>query len=98
MTEPATSPGTTAETPLYFRWVRDSEDKINWGRMVLMLGLTVATAYLSVRTQRTASDPDFTRTIKMKLAQREITYGMQIQRYGKAIEEAGWASYEKVRI
>lgn len=94
MTEQA---GATPEQPLYFKWVRDADGQVNWGRVALMLGLTVLSAYLSVKTQRTASSPDFTREIRMGLAQRKITLGVKIQRAGKRLEDAGWAAYEQVR-
>lgn len=91
-----TEAGATPDKPLYFRWVTD-EKGVRWDRVILALGLTVLTAYLSVKTQRTASSPDFERTIRMRLAQKKITAGVRLQRAGKAMEDAGWAAYEKVR-
>lgn len=89
--------GTSADQPLYFKWVRDDDGQVNWGRVVLALGLTVLTAYLSVQTQRAASSPDFARTIRMSVARRKITAGVRLQRAGKALEDAGWAAYETAR-
>jgi hypothetical protein len=89
--------GTTPEQPLFFKWVRDEQGQVNWGRVVLALALTVATAYLSVQTQRSASSPDFARSARMGLAQKKITAGVKIQRIGKAVENAGWAAYEAAR-
>lgn len=89
-------PGTTAEQPLYFRWVHD-EQGIRWNRLLLALGLTMITAYVSVKSQKAAASPDFERSLRMAMAQRRITYGVRMQRTGKAIEEAGWAAYEKAR-
>ena len=90
-------PGSTPEQPLYFRWVHDADGQVNWGRILLTLGLTVAAAYLSVKTQRAAGSPDFERTLRMSVAQKKITAGVKIQRIGKHIEDAGWAAYEQVR-
>lgn len=88
--------GSSAEQPLYFRWVQD-ETGIRWDRIIIMLGLTVLTAYLSVRTQRAASAPDLDRTLRMKVAQKTITAGVKLQRAGIRLEEAGWSAYEAVR-
>ena len=89
--------GTTPEQPFYFKWVRDEDGQVQWGRIVLMLGLTVVTAYLSVQSQRAASSPDFNRSLAMALARRRITAGLQLQRAGRAVEDAGWAAYERIR-
>lgn len=88
--------GATADRPLYFRFVRDDQG-IRWDRLVLALAVTALTAYVSVKSQKAAASPDFDRTLRMALAQRKITYGVRMQRAGKAIEEAGWAAYEKAR-
>lgn len=90
--------GATPDQPLYFRWVRDAGGQVNWGRIALMLGLTVLTGYLSVQTQRAASSPDFNQTLRMSLAQKKITLGVRVQRAGKRLEDAGWAAYEHVRV
>lgn len=89
--------GTSRDTPLYFRWVQDDDGGIRWGRVLVALGLTVLTAWLSVQTQRSASSPDFARTIRMSIAQRKITAGVRLQRIGKTVEDAGWAAYETAR-
>lgn len=97
MEQPQAAAGTTAEQPLYFKWVRDADGSINWSRVILSLSLTVLAAYLSVRTQRAASSPDLGRTMAMGLAQKKITAGVRLQRIGKAVEDAGWTAYEQAR-
>lgn len=89
--------GSSPESPVYFKWVRNDDDSINWGKVIISLSLTVLAAYLSVQTQRTAADPDFTRTVRMRLAQKQITLGVKMERAGKALEDAGWAAYEHAR-
>jgi hypothetical protein len=96
MTE-TTAAGATAEQPLYFKWVRDADGGINWGRVILSLSLTVLAAYISVQTQRTTASPDFHRTVKMGAAQRQISAGVRIQRLGRRLEAAGWTAYENAR-
>jgi hypothetical protein len=95
MTEQAA--GTTPEQPLFFKWVHDDKGNVQWGRVLLMLGITAVSAYLSVKSQRAASSPDFGRSIAMGVAQKRITIGMRLQKTGRAIEEAGWAAYESAR-
>lgn len=89
--------GATPEQPLFFKWVRDEDGQVNWGRVLFSLGLTVLAAYLSIQTQRTAADPDFMRTLRMSAARQRITLGVRVQRAGKAIEDAGWTAYEQAR-
>lgn len=95
MTEQAA--GSSAEEPLFFKWVHNEDDSINWAKIILMLGLTVLTGYLSVQSQRAASSPDFNRTIRMGLAQKKITLGVKVQRIGMRLENAGWTAYEQLR-
>ena len=90
--------GSSPEQPLYFKWVRSDDGQIRWGRILLMLGVTVLTGYLSVQSQRAAASPDFNRQLRMNLAHRKITLGVKVQRAGKQLEDAGWAAYEKARI
>jgi hypothetical protein len=97
MPEETVQPGTTAEQPFYFKWVRDEDGGIRWGRLILALALTAASAYLSVQAQRAGSSPDLNRTLVMSMARKRITLGVKIQRTGKAVEDAGWASYERLR-
>lgn len=94
MTETA---GTTREQPLFFKLVHDDDGKIHWGRVILTLGLAAATAYISMSSQRAAASPDLRRTIIMATARKRITFGMQLQRAGRAVEEAGWAAYEAAK-
>lgn len=91
-------PGSSQEQPLFFKWVHDDDGGIRWGRVLVALGLTIATAYLSVATQRAASSPDFARSMAMGLAQKRITAGVRIQRIGRAVEDAGWAAYDTARF
>lgn len=92
----AAEAGASADRPLYFRWVSD-EQGIRWDRIALALGLTVLTAYLSVRTQRLASSPDLERTFRMAAAQKRITLGVRLQQAGRRIEAAGWSAYDSAR-
>lgn len=96
MTEQAV-PGATPKQPVYFKLVVDDAGEIRWGRVLIMLGLSLASAYLSVRVQRTASSPDLGRTVAMSVAKRRITAGRRLQAAGKAVEDAGWAAYESAR-
>lgn len=97
MSEQAVTPGSTAEQPVYFKWVTDRDGRIRWGRVLLMLGVTVASAYLSVRTQRAGSSADFEKTLRMAVARRRITVGVRLQQAGRAVEDAGWAAYDSAR-
>lgn len=94
MTEQA---GASPEQPLYFKWVRDADGKVNWGRVLLALSLTALSAYVSVRAQRAGASPDGIRTMRMSAAQKQISMGVRIQRAGKRVEEAGWRAYEASR-
>ena len=89
--------GGSPEQPLYFKWVRDADGQVNWGRVVLALGLTALSAYLSMQAQRAGASPDAIKTLRMSAAQKQITLGVRLQRAGKRMEEAGWAAYDKVR-
>lgn len=90
-------PGATEDKPLFVKWIEDDDGEIRWGRVLLALALTVATAYLSMATQRAAGSPDLHKTIAMGAARKRITLGVKLQRAGKAIEDAGWAAYEAAR-
>ncbi|HEY1622144.1 MAG TPA: hypothetical protein VGG25_31290 [Streptosporangiaceae bacterium] len=89
--------GSSADQPVYFKWVRDDDGELQWGKILLRLGVTIAIAYLSVQAQRTASSPDLNRTLAMNLARRRITLGVKVQRAGQAIEDAGWTAYHNAR-
>ena len=87
----------TRENPVYFRWFRDEDDKPDWGKIILMLGITVVSGYLAAKSQRwgsAADDP--VRQVKMRVAQKQITLGARLQRVGRVVEEHGWSAYERL--
>jgi hypothetical protein len=49
------TPGSNPESPFYVRWVTDEDGGIRWGRIALMLALTVASGYLASKSQRWGS-------------------------------------------
>lgn len=46
------SAGETPDRPVYMQLVRTSTGQVAWGRIILMLGLTVVSGYLAARSQR----------------------------------------------
>jgi hypothetical protein len=88
----------TQDNPVYFRWFRDKDDKPDWGKILLMLGLTVVSGYLAAKSQRWGSEARNPVTeFKMGVAQKEIRIGLSLQRIGKEVEERGWERYEGLR-
>jgi hypothetical protein len=88
----------TKESPIYMKFLRDEEDKIDWAKILIMLALTVASGYLASKSQRWgSSSTDPIKSLKMSLAEKRIKFGHDLQVAGKAIEEAGWKAYENVR-
>lgn len=84
----------TETNPVVFKWFRDEDDRPDWGKILLMLGLTIASGYLAAKSQRwgsSSSNP--VREIKMLAAQKQITIGSRLQRLGQSIEESGWRHY-----
>jgi hypothetical protein len=65
---PAAASG-TRDQPLYFRLLTDGDGQADIGKIVLMLGITVLSAFLSVRVQRAAASPDFTVRARQRGAQ-----------------------------
>lgn len=91
-------PGSSPDYPVYFKWVRDENGDVSWGKILLMFGLTVVSGYLAAKSQRVGSSAvDPVTTLRLKLAQRKIKAGVDMQRRGHALEESGWSTYDSIR-
>lgn len=66
-TLPARPEPGTPDNPIYFRFLRDEKDKIQLGKLLLTLGLTVLATYLAAQAQRSSSSPDQLKTAKMRI-------------------------------
>lgn len=94
MSEAAAAELGTKDNPVFFRWFKDTDDKTDWGKIVLMLALTVASGYLAARSQRWGSSAvNPVKTARLAVAKKEISLGHRLQKAGRALEEAGWAAY-----
>lgn len=87
--------GSGRESPLWMRLVKDDEG-IKWANIIVMLTVTVASAYLAARAQRAATSPD-TKSPAMMLAETRIRLGNYLQRTGRYMEASGWELYERER-
>jgi hypothetical protein len=89
--------GETPGNPVYFKFVRDDNDQLDWTKILIMLGITVVSGYLAAKSQRWgAEESNPVLTVKMKLAQKRIGLGHKLQVVGRSIEEAGWEAYERI--
>jgi hypothetical protein len=91
-------PGSTPEAPLYFRFLRDDQDNIQWGKVVVALALSVLSAYLATQAQRSGSGPDQMKAIKMKYhrAVNELAIG-QAKFWSKVADNAA-TRYDIARL
>lgn len=88
----------TRDNPVYFKWFRDRDDKPDWSKILLAVGLTVLSGYLAAKSQRWGSSAvDPVTTLKLKVAQKKITLGNDLQRLGRIVEESGWTNIERIR-
>jgi hypothetical protein len=58
--------GATKEHPIFFKFLRDDENNLDWKKIVLMLALTALSGYLATSSQRLGSHPDQLRTARMR--------------------------------
>jgi hypothetical protein len=79
------APGTTADNPLYFKFLRADDDSIDWGKVVLALALTVLSGYLATQAQRAGSNPDQLKAAKMRFhktvkdaAEAQVTFWRKV--------------------
>jgi hypothetical protein len=57
--------GSTRENPIYFRFLRDEELKLDWRKIATMLALTALSGYLATASQRAGSRPDGLKMARM---------------------------------
>lgn len=84
-----TEAGTTPEHPLYFRFLRDDQNDLQLGKILVALGLTVLSAYLATQAQRAGSGPDQLKAAKMKVYKTisKVAHG-QAAFWGKVAQNA----------
>jgi hypothetical protein len=58
--------GETPEHPIYFKFLRDEDLKLDWKKIAVMLALTALSGYLATQSQRLGSQPDQLRTARMR--------------------------------
>jgi hypothetical protein len=90
-------PGATRETPVYTKMLRDDKDQVDWGRVVVGLGLTVLTGYLAAKSQRWGSNADLGSLIKMKLASLGQDLGQDLCRIGCQLSRKCAKAYDNAR-
>jgi hypothetical protein len=59
------TPGASPQVPLYMKIVH-TDQKLDVGKIVLLLGVTVISGYLASQSQRAGSDADFAKTLRMR--------------------------------
>jgi hypothetical protein len=58
--------GASPDNPVYFRFLRDEDNALDWKKIVVMLGLTVLSGYLATQSQRAGSSPDQMKAARMR--------------------------------
>lgn len=58
--------GATPENPIYFRFLRDEQLKLDWRKIAVALALTALSGYLATASQRAGSRPDGLKTARMR--------------------------------
>lgn len=83
--QPTNPAGTSRDNPLYFKFLRDGEDNLQLGKIVVALALSVLSAYLATQAQRAGSGPDQMKAAKMRfhrttglLAARQAQFWLKI--------------------
>lgn len=95
---PPTEPGTSRENPLYFKFLRDEQDNIQWSKVVLALALTVLSGYLATQAQRAGSGPDQLKAAKMRFHKTVETVARgQVVFWGKVADNAS-TRYDIARL
>lgn len=78
--------------------VRDGNGQVQWGRIAVMLALTVVSGYLATQSQRAGSNPDLIRQAKMRayLAVEKIAHVQAVA--WQRIEGFAHTAYEIERL
>lgn len=66
--------GESRDNPVFMKFIRDEQDNVKWGNILLLTVLTIASGYLASRAQRLGANPDITIQAKMKLYKGLETY------------------------
>lgn len=93
-----TDPGASPDNPLYFKFLRDGNDDLNWGKVAVALAVTVLSGYLATQSQRAGSGPDQLKAAKMRLYRMvgQVARG-QVQFWGQ-IESNAHTRYDIARL
>ena len=89
-------PSGTRENPVWMRVIHD-EDGIKWTNVIVMLGLTALSGYLTARAQRAGANPDLGAELKLRLAAAGERLGNEITKLGVAISIASARAYDRAR-
>lgn len=89
--------GESAARPVYMKMVRDGDGEIRWGRILVMLAVTVLSGYLATKSQRAGGRIDFETELKMRAALAGQKTGSALCRAGCAISVASAKAYDRAR-
>jgi hypothetical protein len=95
---PLPVPGGDKDTPIFMKMVRADDGEIRWGRILVMLGLTILSGYLATASQRARAQPDMLRTARMR-ALRASRRACQAQAdFWQVLATRSAQEYQKARL